>query len=67
MVVVREVYPNYNPGTFIWIDNLGIIYVIDSLNFRVQIFDKNGSLSKSTNLFKHQFFKSNVHTILNYY
>lgn len=36
-----------NPGefnfpTFIWIDQFGIIYVVDAMNFRVQTFNKDG-------------------------
>jgi len=34
------------PG-FIWIDDSGVIYIVDALNFRVQIFDKNGKFVKS--------------------
>ncbi len=37
----------FNYPTFIWIDNSGIIYVVDSLNFRIQIFDKNGKLIRA--------------------
>ena len=33
----------FNFPTFIWIDQLGNVYVVDSMNFRVQIFDKDGN------------------------
>ncbi|NOY61405.1 MAG: 6-bladed beta-propeller [Calditrichaeota bacterium] len=40
----RGVLPGqFNFPTFIWIDNFGTIYVIDSMNFRVQIFDEDGN------------------------
>ncbi len=39
----RGILPGlFNFPTFIWIDNFGMIYVIDSMNFRVQKFNVDG-------------------------
>jgi len=37
----------FNFPTYIWIDNLGIVYVVDAMNFLIQIFDKNGNFVSS--------------------
>lgn len=32
----------FNFPTHLWIDKLGVAYVVDAMNFRIQIFDSNG-------------------------
>ena len=33
----------FNFPTFIWIDNKGIVYLVDTMNYRIQILDKTGN------------------------
>lgn len=37
----------FNYPTHIWIDEEGMVYIVDSMNFRVQVFDKNGEFITS--------------------